>query len=48
MLDLLKNKVMISFIVFVLVVVYLDSANTKRLEEMDKVVEKSQVTINNN
>ncbi len=48
MLDLLKNKMMLSFIIFVLAVIYLDSANTKRLEEMDKSVEKNQIPINNN
>ena len=47
MLDLLKNKVMLSFIILVLVAVYFDSVNTKRLEDIDKDVKKSQITINN-
>ena len=48
MLDLLKNKVMLSFIIFVLVAVYFDSVNVKRLEEMDNKVEKTHISINNN
>lgn len=47
MLDLLKNKVMLSFIILVLVAVYFDSVNVKKMEEVDKQLEKTQVTINN-
>ncbi|MDD2181254.1 MAG: hypothetical protein PHW32_02670 [Bacilli bacterium] len=47
MLDLLKNKVMLSFIILLLVAVYFDSVNTKRLEDTNDSVEKNQITINN-
>ncbi len=48
MLDLLRNKVMLSFIILVLVAVYFDSVNVKRLEEIDNNVEKTHISINNN
>lgn len=46
MIELLKNKVMFSFIVLILVVVYIDSVNTKKLEEIDNQEPKDQLTLN--
>ncbi|NLM63027.1 MAG: hypothetical protein GX190_01755 [Mollicutes bacterium] len=48
MLDLLKNKVMLSFMILVLVAVYFDSVNIKKMEEMDDKSEKTEIIINNN
>ena len=51
MLELLKDKVMLSFIILVLVAVlvavYFDAVNTKRLEEEAQQEEYIQYIINN-
>ncbi len=33
MLDLLKNKTLISFMILVLIAIYFDAVNTKKIEE---------------
>lgn len=47
MLDLLKNKAMLSFIIFILVAVYFDSVNIKKLEEVNNIDVRNEITINN-
>ncbi|MDD2518959.1 MAG: hypothetical protein PHI05_04340 [Bacilli bacterium] len=47
MLDLLKNKAMLSFIIFILVAVYFDSVNIKKLEEVNNIDGRNEITINN-
>ncbi len=47
MLELLKDKVMLGFIILVLVAIYFDAVNTKRLEEEVQQEEHIQYIINN-
>ncbi|MFA5603326.1 MAG: hypothetical protein WDA12_00510 [Bacilli bacterium] len=47
MLDLLRNKAMLSFIIFILVAVYFDSVNIKKLEEANNIDTRNEITINN-
>lgn len=46
--EIMKSKIMVGFMVFVLGITYLDSMNAKRLEQADQAPEKNLVVMNAN
>jgi hypothetical protein len=44
--ELLKSKIMIGFIIFVLGITYIDSVNVKKMEEDTKVAHDNLIVMN--
>ena len=46
--EIMKSKIMVAFMVFVLGITYLDSMNARRLEQTSQAEEKNLVVMNAN
>jgi hypothetical protein len=46
--EIMKSKIMVGFMVFVLGITYLDSMNARRLEQTSQAEEKNLVVMNAN
>lgn len=44
--ELLKSKIMIGFIIFVLGITYIDSINVKKMEENTKIANDNLISMN--